>query len=74
MFERIKSILEEYCEEDTEITEESVLTDELGLGSLDLINLVTEFEDEFDIEIPDRELHSIRTVGDILRLLQTSLP
>ena len=70
MLDRIKALLKEYCEDGVEITEDSVLTDELGLSSLDLIDLAAGFEDEFGIEIPDRELPSTRTVGDILRFLE----
>lgn len=72
MFERIVSILEEYCEIDGEITRDSALIDDLGLSSLDVINIVAEFEDEFDIEIPDRIIPTLRTVGDIADYLEAN--
>ena len=72
MPERIVSILKEYCEIDGEITRDSALTDDLGLSSLDVINIVAEFEDEFDIEIPDRIIPTLRTVGDIVDYLEAN--
>lgn len=72
MIERTVSILKEYCEIDGEITRDSALTDDLGLSSLDVINIVAEFEDEFDIEIPDRIIPTLRTVGDIVDYLEAN--
>lgn len=70
MFEKTVSILEEFCENECEITKDSALVDDLGLSSLDVINIVTEFENEFDIEIPDRVIPTLRTVGDIVAYLE----
>ena len=69
MFERTVAILSEFVS-DGEITMDSVLIDDLGLSSLDVINLVAEFEDEFDIEIPDRIIPTLRTVKDIVDYLE----
>lgn len=68
MYERTVDILTEFCEGD--ITMESALVDDLGLSSLDVINIVAEFESEFDIEIPDRVIPTLRTVGDIVAYLE----
>ncbi len=70
MFERVVGILKEHCESGCEITMDSALLDDLGLSSLDILNLVAEFEDEFDIDIPDRVIPSIHTVEDIVRYLE----
>lgn len=70
MFERTVSILEEFCETESEITMASALIDDLGLSSLDVINIVAEFENEFDLEIPDRVIPTLRTVGDIVAYLE----
>lgn len=70
MFERTVNILKDYCEAGCEITMESGLIDDLGLSSLDVINLIGEFEAEFDISIPDRLIPSMRTVGDIVSFLE----
>ena len=70
MFERTVEILKEYVDEGCEITRESSLVDDLGLSSLDVINIVAAFEDEFEIEVPDRVIPTLRTVGDIVDYLE----
>ena len=64
MYERVVKVLGEFVE-DCEITEDSTLVDDLGLSSLDVINIVSAFEDEFGIEVPDRVIPTFRTVSDI---------
>lgn len=54
-----------------EITEETTF-DDLDADSLDRLQLVTAFEDEFDIEIPEDRLLSISSVGDALDAIETS--
>ncbi len=49
-----------------EITRESSFIDDLKADSLDIVELVMEFEDEFDITIPDEDYERIRTVGDAI--------
>ena len=68
MLEKIIEILSQYTEE--EITEESILVNDLGLTSFDLVSLVTEFEDEFDIEIADREIRKLVSVADIMEYIE----
>ena len=71
MFERTVEILKEYIDNaDIEITRESALVDDLALSSLEVINIVAAFEDEFDIEVPDRVIPTLRTVGDIVDYLE----
>ena len=70
MFERTVGILEEFIDVDEEITRDSALIDDLGLSSIDVINLVAAFEDEFDIDVPDRIIPTLRTVGDIVDYLE----
>lgn len=71
MLERVSAILREYTDIDgTAITMDSALVDDLGLSSLEVINLVLAFEDEFDIEIPERVIPTMHTVGDIVRYLE----
>jgi len=70
MLERIKSILCTVIEADPEtITLESKLVDDLDLNSLDVINLIVMFEQEFGVEIPDRQIMKFVTVGDIVNYL-----
>ncbi len=73
MLERTIAILEEYVESDSEITEDSALIDDLGLSSLEVIRIVAAFEDEFDIEVPDRVIPTLRTVGDIVKYLEENV-
>jgi len=70
MYERTVSILSEFVENGCEITKDSALVDDLGLSSLQVISIVSEFENEFNIEIPDRVIPTLRTVGDIVDYLE----
>lgn len=65
MEERIIEILDEFVETNIEIKPESMLVADLGLSSLDVINIVVAFEEEYDIEIPDRVIPTFATVRDI---------
>ncbi len=49
-----------------EVTEEASLVDDLGADSLDLVDLVMVFEEEFDVKIEDEELENIKTVKDVV--------
>lgn len=53
------------------VTMESGVTDNLGADSLDLVDLVMSIEDEFDIEVPDSEIENLKTVGDIVRYIES---
>lgn len=66
MFEQVKEILAKYVSPDIEITENSALTSDLGLSSFDLVEIVTDFEDEFDIEVADRDIRKLTKVNDII--------
>lgn len=69
-FDKIKEIICNQLEIDPEkITLESNLTDDLGIDSLDLIDLVMSIEDEYEIEVPDTELENIKTVGDAVKYI-----
>lgn len=71
MFDKTVEILGEFIDGDTsEITMDSALVDDLGLSSLEVINIVAAFEDEFGIEVPDRVIPTLRTVGDIVNFLE----
>ena len=50
-----------------EIDADSSIADDLGADSLDVVELVMQLEDEFDIEVPDEDAEAIRTVGDVER-------
>lgn len=53
-----------------EITRQSAFVDDLKADSLDVVELVMEFEDEFEITIPDEDYDKIRTVGDAIDYIQ----
>lgn len=53
-----------------EINENTDIVDDLGADSLDVVDLVMTLEDEFDMEIPDEDVETIRTVGDLSKYLE----
>ncbi len=52
------------------ITPETSFINDLGADSLDTVELVMEFEDEFDLNIPDEDAEKIQTVGDAIKYIQ----
>ena len=70
MLERIAEILSKYTKE--EITAESTLVNDLGLSSFDIVSIVTAFEDEFDIEISDRDIRKLVSVADIMEYIENN--
>lgn len=70
MLEKIRDILGEYVEMPRkEIGVESAFIEDLGLSSLDVVDIIVAFEEAFDVEISDRKLMEIVTVGDVINLL-----
>ncbi|MBA7580644.1 acyl carrier protein [Candidatus Atribacteria bacterium 1244-E10-H5-B2] len=68
--DRIKKlIVKQSGIDESKITENSSFIDDLGLDSLDIIELIMEFEEEFDLEIPDKEAEKMKTVGDVVKYL-----
>ncbi len=73
MLQKIITILSKYTKADpTLINQDTVLTADLGLSSYDVVSLVTDFEDEFDIEIPDKDIKLFQTVNDIVNYIEAS--
>lgn len=71
MLKKLKEILEENTGiTDINITSKTNLKNDLGLNSFDLAQLVCNVEDEFNIEIPDDALKTIRTVGDVIAFIE----
>ena len=52
------------------VTRETSFVNDLGADSLDTVELVMEFEDEFDLSIPDEEAEKIQTVGDAIKYIE----
>lgn len=72
--ERVKEIIVEQLGVDAAaVTPEASFVDDLGADSLDTVELVMAFEEEFDIEIPDEDAENLTTVGRSLEYLKSKL-
>lgn len=69
-FDKVREIIAKQLDIDPEkITMESNLIEDLHADSLDIVELVMDMEQEFDVEIPDEVLPKVKTVGDIVGFL-----
>lgn len=74
MLEKIRKILCEFVDIDPEsITLDTDIHTDLALNSLELVNFAVEVEEEFDVMIPDKEAMGIRTVGDVIKIVEKYL-
>lgn len=74
VFEKVVKILTPYAKNQDALANVSPTTDILGdlkINSARLVDVVLEFEDDFDIEISDDDIDSVNTVGDCVKLIQT---
>lgn len=67
-----KIIIDKLGVDDSEVTKEASFTNDLGADSLDTVELIMEFEKEFDISIPDEEAEKIGTVGQAIEFLEAA--
>jgi acyl carrier protein len=58
--------------DESEVTTTASFTDDLGADSLDTVELIMEFEKEFDIQIPDDKAEKITTVGDAISFIEAT--
>ncbi len=71
--QRIKEIIVEKLGVDqADITREASFTNDLGADSLDTVELIMEFEKEFDMTIPDEDAENIGTVGDAIDYVEAN--
>lgn len=71
MLENIIEIICNYVDADPEsITEESALRKDIGMSSLDMINLAVEVEDQYSISLPNSEVININTVGELIEYIK----
>ncbi|MBQ7757125.1 MAG: acyl carrier protein [Oscillospiraceae bacterium] len=71
VFDKVKAIIVDQLDVDEDkVTLEASITEDLGADSLDIVDLVMSFEDEFGIEIPDDEVENVKTVGDIVKIIE----
>ena len=68
-----KIIVDKLGVEESEVTAEASFTNDLGADSLDTVELIMEFEKEFDISIPDEQAENIQTVGQAVSYLETQI-
>ena len=70
-FDKVKKIIvEQLGVDESEVTPEASITDDLGADSLDQVELVMAFETEFNIDIPDEDAEKIKTVGDAVKRVE----
>ncbi|HAF28314.1 MAG TPA: acyl carrier protein [Bacteroidales bacterium] len=68
---RVKAIIvDKLGVDENEVTPEASFTNDLGADSLDTVELIMEFEKEFNISIPDDQAENISTVGDAINYIE----
>jgi acyl carrier protein len=71
---RVKKVtVEELGVKEEEVVDTASFQEDLGADSLDVVELVMAFEDEFGIDIPDEEVNEIKTVGDAVTYISKKL-
>ena len=71
MLDKIKSIVvDQLGVDEDQVTEDASFVDDLGADSLDTVELIMAFEEEFDIEIPDEDAQKIKTVKDVMEYIE----
>jgi acyl carrier protein len=74
IFDRVKKVtVEKLSVKEEEVIATASFQEDLGADSLDVVELVMAFEDEFGIEIPDEEVGNIKTVGNATEYIQKKL-
>lgn len=72
--EKVKSIIvDKLGVDETEVTNEASFTNDLGADSLDTVELIMEFEKEFNVSIPDEQAETIQTVGHAIEYLEKNV-
>ena len=69
----IAIIVDKLGVEESEVTHEASFTNDLGADSLDTVELIMEFEKEFNIAIPDDQAETIQTVGDAVTYIEKNV-
>jgi acyl carrier protein len=71
--QKVKAIIvDKLSVDEAEVTPAAEFTKDLGADSLDTVELIMEFEKEFDIQIPDEEAEKITTVGDAINYIEAN--
>jgi len=67
-----KIIVDKLGVEESEVTQEASFTNDLGADSLDTVELIMEFEKEFNLAIPDDQAEKISTVGEAIKYIEAN--
>ena len=71
VFDKVREILCDQLDlDESTVTEDSNIVEDLGADSLDSVDIILALEDEFDIQIPDEETENIKTVGDLCNYVE----
>lgn len=71
MLAKLTDIIREYKGDNSiEVNETTVIKEDLGMTSFDLIQLACAVEDEFDVEIPDRAIKDLKTIADVISFIE----
>lgn len=74
VFEKVKEMLCEQLDvEEDKVTQEASIVDDLGADSLDVVDLIMSLEEEFDVEVPDEDVENMKTVGDIVKYIESKI-
>ena len=74
VFDKVKGLfVEDLGIDESKVTKEAKLEEDLEIDSLGIVEVVMAFEDEFDIEIDDEELADVSTVGEAVKLLHSKI-
>ncbi|MCI9273647.1 MAG: acyl carrier protein [Clostridiales bacterium] len=74
VLEKVKAILsEQFDVEEDSINADTKISEDLGADSLDVVDLLMSLEDEFEIEVPDDEIENIKTVGELVKYIESNL-
>jgi acyl carrier protein len=72
--DKVKNIIvEQLGVNEEQVTPEAKFIEDLGADSLDTVELVMAFEEEFGIEVPDEEAEKLASVGDVIRFIESAL-
>ena len=73
VLEKVKKILaEQFDVEEEKITPDTLISNDLGADSLDVVDLIMSIEDEFEVEVRDEEAENIKTVEDLVKYIENN--
>ncbi len=74
VFEKIKEMLADQLDANIDdMTMETKIGEDLGADSLDVVELLMAIEEEFSVEIPDEDIESLKTIGDVVEYIQNKI-